>query len=344
MANPSDDLRTALEGAFEEQDKPEVTTTVTEQQAEETPAERSERLRDESGRFAKAEAQEPKPEPVAKAETPVAQVAQEVAQEVVQSEQPRRAPSSWKPDAQQAFAQLPPNVQEEVLRRESDYHKGIETYKTHAHAAQVFEKVVQPFMPTIQQMGVDAPTAVQRLLQADHTLRYSDPATKTQLFTQLAREYGIDLAQAANQPQPDPQYLALQQQIAQQQREMQNWRQEQQRTQETVALTEIQKFSADPANVHFESVRDDMAKLINSGMADSLKDAYDKAVWQRGDIRQSLIEQQRAEAQKQALEQSTSARAKAASVSVKGSSPSAGGVQPVKGSLRDQLTAAFAET
>ena len=77
MANPSDDLRTALEGAFEEQDKPEVTTTVTEQQAEETPAERSERLRDESGRFAKAEAQEPKPEPVAKAETPVAQVAQD---------------------------------------------------------------------------------------------------------------------------------------------------------------------------------------------------------------------------------------------------------------------------
>ena len=332
MENPSgDDLRSALEGAFEQEEKTET--------PEESQAERTERLRDESGRFAKADKVEPVIEPVAE---PIAQVAQDVVQEVVQPE--RKAPSSWKPDAQQAFAQLPPNVQEEVLRRETDYHKGIEGYKLHAQAAQQFETVIKPFMPTIQQMGVDAPTAVQRLLQADHTLRYSDQNTKVQLFNQLAREYGIDIAQAANQPQPDPQYLALQQQLAQQQRELQNWKQEQMRTQETVAQTEIQKFASNPANVHFESVREDMAKLLNSGLAESLQDAYDKAVCQRGDIRQSLIEQQRAEAQKQAIEQAQHAKAKAASVSVKGSSPSAGGVQPVKGSLRDQLTAAFADT
>lgn len=337
MENPSgDDLRSALEGAFEQEEKTEITEHT------ETSEQRTERLRDESGRFAKAEKVEP--EPVAVNTEPHAETTGFLKTEPVEPVVERKAPSSWKPDAQQAFSQLPPQVQDEVLRRETDYHKGIEGYKQHAHAAQAFESVIKPFMPTIQQMGVDAPTAVQRLLQADHTLRYSDQTTKVQLFNQLAREYGIDIAQAANQPQPDPQYLALQQQLAQQQRELQNWKQEQMRTQETVAQTEIQKFASNPANVHFEAVREDMAKLLNSGLAESLQDAYDKAVWQRGDIRQSLIEQQRAEAQRQAIEQSQHAKAKAASVSVKGSSPSAGGVQPVKGSLRDQLAAAFAET
>lgn len=332
--NPeSVDLRTALESAFAEADKPETPEPTT--AAPEQEPDKATRVRDEAGRFAKTE-----PESVSQPVTSETQTHEPV--EPVAPE--RKAPSSWKPDAQAAFNQLPPHVQEEVLRRETDYHKGIETYKTHAHAAQAFERVIQPHMATFQQLGIDAPTAVQKLLQADHTLRYADAATKAQYLTQLAREYGIDIAQAANQPQPDPQVLAMQQQLAQTQREMQAWKQEQQRAQESVVMTEIEKFAADPANVHFTAVRDDMAVLLQSGIAQSLKDAYDKAVWQRGDIRQSLIEQQRAEAQKQAIEQAQHAKAKAASVSVKGSSPSAGGIQPVKGSLRDQLVAAFAET
>ena len=324
--NPdSVDIRTALEGAFEE---------IKDEPVGVEPVEAKQPVRDESGRFAKKDEPEVNADPVEPVEPT----------EPVEPVVTRKAPSSWKPEAQTAFNSLPPNVQDEVLRRESDYHKGIENYKSYSHVGQAYEKAVSPYLGTIQKLGIDAPTAVQKLLEADNTLRYGDPATKQQLFSQLAREYGIDMAQAANQPQPDPQYLALQQQLAQQQRELQAWKQEQVRTQEYSAQSEIQKFASDPANVHFESVRDDMAKLLQGGMATSLQDAYDKAVWQRGDIRQSLIEQQRAEAQRQAIEQAQHAKAKAASVSVKGSSPVSGGVQPVKGSLRDQLNAAFADS
>lgn len=319
--NPDNaDLRTALEGAFEAAETPE------------TPVEKPEQTRDESGKFAKAEQAEP-------VKTEAAEPA-EVVEPEVPAEPVLKAPSSWKPDAQAAFNDLPPNVKQEVLRRESDYHKGIENYKTHAHAAQSYEKVVQPYMDTIKRMGVDAPTAIAGLLQADHTLRYSDPATKAQYFAQLAQQYGVDLQAVANPPQVDPQLSALQQQIAAQNREMQMWKAQQEQQQATVAQTEIQKFESDPANVHFESVKQDMAVLLRTGVATDLRDAYDKAVWQRGDIRQSLIEHQRAEAQKQALEQAQHAKAKAASVGVKGSSPVAG-IQPVKGSLRDQLVAAM---
>ena len=103
-------------------------------------------------------------------------------------------------------------------------------------------------------------------------------------------------------------------------------------------------FRSDPAHNHFNEVRDEMRLLLESGKAATLKDAYDTAVWMRGDIRQSLIDQQRAEAQKKATEQAQSARAKSAAVSVKGSSPVNAGLTPVKGSLRDTIEAAFADS
>ncbi len=343
MENPADnqdatpDLRASLEAAFSEAEHVDAapeTPQTPETPAVSTPA--VEKPRDEHGKFKAVEPQAPVVDTTASTADTVAPAAE------IQPE--RRAPSSWKPDAQAAFAALPPNIQDEVLRRESDYHKGIEGYKTHAQAAQAFERAVQPYMQTIQSLGVDAPTAVGELLKADHTLRYSDPATKARFFSQLAQQYGVDLAQVANPPAVDPQYQALQAQLQRQQNEMQAWKNQQVQREQAVVQTELERFAADPANAHFDAVRDDMALLLESGKAQSLKDAYDTAVWMRGDIRQSLIEQQRAEAQKKATEQAQHAKAKAASVSVKGSSPASGGASTVKGSLRETIEAAFADS
>lgn len=334
MENPSDDLRTALESAFESSEAPAVDPVV--ETVVEKPA------RDEAGKFTKIEQVAAPVVTSQSAETST--VDPDVAPDVVPDVPVKKAPSSWKPDAQAAFDALPPTVQDEVLRRETDYHKGIEGYKSHAHAAQAFEQAVAPYMQTIQSLGVDAPTAVAQLLQADHTLRYGDAATKAQYFSQLAQQYGVDLQQVVN-PQPvDPQYAAIQQQLRAQQAELQGWKREQTQREQSVVLSEIDKFAANPANVHFNEVRDDMALLLQSGKAKDLADAYNTAVWMRGDIRQSLIEQQTAAAKKQAIEQSQHARAKAASVSVKGSSPASGTGASVNRSLRDELEAAFADS
>lgn len=329
MENPQDDLQSALNAAFEQAEgneapaKPEV----------EAPA----RERDEAGKFV-AKAEEVKPEVVE--QTPQVEVAP-----------PRRAPSSWKPDAQAAYmkaeageALTPAEIKlltAEANRRETDYHKGIEQYKTHAQEAQAYQRVVEPYMQTIRSLGVDAPTAVAKLFQADHTLRYAPPAEKARFLGQLAQEYGVDLGQVINAPQADPNVQYLQQQTMQLQQQLQQFRQQQEQAEMSGYQTEIQKFQNDPANVHFNDVREDMAKLLQSGTATDLKDAYDKAVWMRADIRQSLVEQQRAEAQRAATEQAQANRAKAASVSVRGGSPAGSGAPPAKGSLRDQLEAAF---
>lgn len=331
------DLRSALESAFEEKtdDTPQTDSVVntpepvTEDKPLETSAEQ--RARDEAGRFA---AKEKAPEP-----TPPAEEAK-----------PIKAPSSWKPAAQEAYlkaergeALTPEEVRiltNEANRRESDFHRGVEEFKTHAQKARAYEAVIAPYQQTFQSLGVDAPTAIGHLLKADHTLRYSDPATKAQYFQQLAQQYGVNLEQIQNPPQYDPQTQYLMQQLNELRQTQAQWHNSIQQQEQTRANQELEQFSQ-AGNAHFEAVRGDMADLLETGKATSLQDAYEKAVWMNPDIRQSLIEQQRSEAQKKAMAEAQNLRAKTAAVSVKGSSPSAGGVQTNGSDLRSLIASQF---
>jgi hypothetical protein len=329
----SDSIREALESAFEaDEPKTEAVAPEATTEAAEAPSEPPERVRDEKGKFAAR--QEP-----------------EVPGELMPKPE-RRAPSSWKPDAQAAFLkadrgeQLTPEevriLTAEAERRESDFHRGVEGFKSHAQKARQFEQAIAPYQQTLNQLGVDAPTAISKLLQADHTLRYSDPIQKAQYFQNLAREYGIDLGQVQNIPQQDPQTQYLMQQLNELRQTQQMWQNSIQQQEQAKANHELTQFaSAD--KTHFEAVRGDMADLLEAGKAQSLEQAYEMAIWMRPDVRQTLIEQQRIEAQRNYEQQQRAQRAKTASVSVKGSSPSSGGSQPPSGDLRALLESQFAQ-
>ena len=330
------DLRSALESAFEADANPAPETPVTDAPVD-TPVEtepKAERVRDEAGKFA-PKADKPADEMPAAPEPP-----------------PRKAPSSWKPAAQEAFlkadrgdALTPEEIKlltAEAERRESDFLKGVGEFKSHADRARAYDQAVAPYQKHLESIGVDAPTAISALMRADVILRTSDPQTKANYFAQLAQQYGIDLGNV-QQPQPvdaQTKYLMDQMQALRQQQEM--WQNQVQKQEQEKANSELARFTqADKP--HFEAVRNDMADLLQAGKAKDLEEAYDMAVWMRQDIRSTLIEQQRAEAQRKAEETARSQRARTAAVSVKGSSPSAGGVQPANGSLRDILAAQFAD-
>jgi hypothetical protein len=259
--------------------------------------------------------------------------------------------SSWKPAAQEAFRKAEAGepltneeiklLRQEAERRESDFHKGVSEFKSHAERAKAYDQVIAPYQQHLQSLGVDAPTAISALMRADVTLRTSDPATKAIYFRHLAREYGIDLEQAQNMPQPDPQTQYLMQQLQTLQQQQQTWQNQIQAQERARTQSEIEAFKTQAP--HFDAVRGDMADLLQAGKASTLQEAYDMAVWMRPDTRQSLVEQQRIEAQRKALEEAQAQRAKSAAVSVKGSSPASVGSQPVKGSLRDIIAAQLAD-
>lgn len=321
----------ALESALEQHETteaeaapevaPEVTTEVTKEP----------RARSEDGKFAKKEP--------------------EATQEVAPEPAPRKAPSSWKPAAQEAFLKADrgePLTTEEIKiltqeaeRRESDFHKGVSEFKGHSERAKAYDAVIAPYQQHLQSLGVDAPTAINALMRADMTLRTSDPVTKAQYFAQLAKEYNIDLNQVQEPPQVDPQtqYLMNELQVLRNQQQM--WQNQARQQEQAIAQDQLASF-ATPDRQHFDAVRNEMAFLLETGKAKDLQEAYEKAVWSDPDIRQSLLDQQRAEAQKKALEQAQAQKARTAAVSVKGSSPASSGVQPGnKGSLRDILAAQF---
>lgn len=291
------------------------------------------RARDEQGRFA------PKQEvPQSEAKAP----------EVVH--QTRNPFSSWKPDAQQALLKaergeaLTPDelklLRVEAERREGDFHKGVEQFKSHSERAKAYDAAIAPYQQHLQKLGVDAPTAINALMRADVTLRTSDPVTKANYFAQLAQEYGIDLNQVVDPPPIDKQTQYMQQQLHELRHQQQMWQNQYQQQEQDRAQNELTSF-ATADKPHFDAVRGDMADLLETGKAKSLQEAYDMAVWMRPDVRQTLMQQQLADAQKKALEQAQAQRAKSAAVGVKGSSPIGSGGQPVKGDLRDIIASQF---
>lgn len=327
-------LRETLEASFDSTSSEAETTVDTPAEPAESTETKAERARDEAGRFAKKQEE-------AALEKPTAEVQQ--AAVVPAATSPYKAPSSWKKEAAAVFDKIesgePLTVQEmkilrdEALRREGDFHKGIESFKTHAEAGKAFEKVVTPYMETIRKFGVTPDVAVGELLKVDNLLRTAPPAVKAQKFMELARDYGIDLSQ-----QFDPNVAELQARLYQMEEQQKQW-QLQQQTQTHEALnSDIERFKAEAGHEHFEAVRDHMASLLQGGLAKDLQDAYDQAVYANPTTRASLLEQQRKEAEAQAQAQ----RARSAAVSVRGSSPASGASAPQVGSsIRDAVAAAF---
>lgn len=250
------------------------------------------------------------------------------------------APSSWTAKGKEEFSKLPRSVQEEVHRRESNYHEGLQRLKPQAHFGQVMQRVLEPFQQTLtqlQQQGIDAPTALQKLLHADHKLRYSRAEEKAAFLAEIAHDYGIDMGQVATQPAPNPEVMAMRRQMEQIQMQRQQELQAQQQNDQTRVMSEIEKFAADPKNEHFNAVRDQMANLLQSGQAQTLEDAYEKAIWTQPEIRQSLLERQTKEAQQKALQTAQRNRTKAAAVSPRGNRVAKAGRPAGKDDLRGLL-------
>jgi hypothetical protein len=260
--------------------------------------------------------------------------------EEVVAEPETAAPEGWTKEAKAEWANLPPQVQAAVSKREVDMAKGVEEIKK--KYAEV-DKVLQPRLDVIRQHGHTPAQAVNQLFAWFEALG-SNPVVA---FPALAQSFKFDLRSipglipqlqaqqpvgqptAPGQPAAEEQsagempvgmqkYIneinqrleALQQGFASQLGQLNNsfQQQSQAKTEEILA-----NWSKDKP--HFEEVRKMMAHLIQSqavpplpnGAAD-LDKAYDMALWAQPEVRaQVLVDQQKAAADaakaKQAAEQ-----------------------------------------
>ena len=304
----------------------------------ETDAQKTERLRDEAGRFAKDEkAAAPAAPQAAKPGT-----APETPAPPPETKRAAR-PSSWKKDFEPHWEKLDPQLQEYIGQREREYASGVSTYKHEADSARSLNEAIAPFLPNLQKHGLDPTQWIRNLGTAHERLALGSPQEKVALGAQLIRDYGIDpnaLFQMLSQPQqqrytPPPPQINIDEVVEQKltQREIQS---------------EFNRFVAEAPEKypHYEAVKGTMAGLLQAGLAQDYKTAYEAAlrhpqhdaIWQQ-EQQQRQQEQIAAEAAKK---QGVVNRARSQAVSVKSSTPS-GNMTAAQGnkSLRDMLSESF---
>ena len=283
-----------------------------------------------SAQFDEAEAAAPEPERAQPAEKPrdeVGKFAKAAPAEVKTEDDPvwRRPPASWKKDYHETWNLADDKLKQYAWQRESEMKAGVEPLISKAQFADQMQEVLNPYMNTIQGLGIDAPKVVKALMEADHALRYSNPQEKRQYFARLAQSYGVNLNDMGNdlpqQVHVDPTIYALQNELNNVRGEVMGWKQQQEQQQNQALLGEINNFSQKAE--HFEEARPAMIQLLQSGMATDLDDAYDKAIRLNPELFDAVQSGRQAEvdAAKRAAANTAAKRARAAAVSVKGSTP-----------------------
>ena len=323
------DIRSAMEGA--EQPEPQMQEQAVNP---DEPAKELEKEPEAPEEGEKGPARGPDGKFVAKTDEPAQDAAQQPLNEVAEppSQAVTRPPSSWAPAAKAEFDKLPESVRQAVMKREQEIDSGLRRKSEELKRYEPLEQALAPHRQKWALAGVDEATAVKQLLAASDWLDRDPQAA----LAHLARQYGVNLQAQPGQPQAQPeqsqapQYTALE-------RQLQELRQQITSQSEATLQSQIDAFAADPANLYFENVRSEMAKLIESGMAKTLPEAYEMACNMRPDIRPLL--------QKAPPVQKTEdlARKKAAAGSVTGAPGSPVIQANGNGSIEDDIKAAMSE-
>ena len=332
----SDDTEIATDDSIRDS----ISSAITEVESTEEVA--PARARDASGKFAKAEGVTPdgviadaRPaEPILSTEPAPVETAEPEIEQI-------KAPQSWTKEAKEQFASFDPLVQKELIKRETDYSKGIQRHAEGAKWAEETRPIFEQWQPYLKQLGTTPHQAFKALIQAEYTLRHGSPQNKQLALSKMAADYGIPLAQASETQQVDnsaqPIYDELnnlRQQVLQQQQYQQQEQNRIAQDQEAQMQEMITEFSSNAEYPHFEQVRESMAQLLQAGMSESLEDAYNKAAWSNPEIRSSLIQSEEAKRIKNQAGIARSAKSKASSIH---GSPSGAETPATELSIRDQL-------
>lgn len=200
-----------------------------------------------------------------------------------EAEEPLPLPSSWKPDLAERWRSMPRDLQEQVARREEQSHKEAMRLKDLAERRAWAEEIDQKYGGDLKAAGVDAKRAFDHFMGLHKELQSPDPNHRKRVLFNLAQSVGVELG-----GEPPPPMTAAEQAAFATQAQLQAWmkQQEEQRVmQQTMA--EIEQFKASAP--YFDDVREDMARLIQTGFASSLQDAYDKAVRLNGKAEREAV-------------------------------------------------------
>jgi hypothetical protein len=334
----SDDRREMLEAALEQAEEGTLEAPIEKEievnddpiEAEESNAQES-NDRDEKGRFKAKETSTENDSEASTVDEPdsVGQVSA-VAEEV-------KRPTTWKKEYVEIWDKMEKGEQlnkedfvkfaEYANQREAEYKKGVSAYKAEADNARTLSEAIGPFVPELQAQGIHPAAWINNLGRAHMILSKAPYQEKVQMFHRLAQDYGIQLnsdsLQMPEQAYVDPYQQQLMQQLQATQQQVQQLSAIREQEENARLMSEIERVSSNKERFpHFDMVREDMAQLLERGIAQDLETAYAKAV--RINDEAYKLDQDRLlkSASTQASKAQQVAKAKATAVSPKSVTPS----------------------
>ena len=209
------------------------------------------------------------------------------------------------------------------VQRETEFKRGLSTYKAEADRAKPFIEVIAPIEQNLTSRGINPVQYVQNLVRAEQILSNAPYQQKVQIFQQLAADYGIQLNNEGQATQLDPYTQQLMNQLNQVNQEVSSIKGRFAQEENQRLMGEIESVRSDVDNYpHFDVVREEMAQLLELGKAQNLKTAYKKAVRMNDDV--WALEQDRLlkDAKQSAIKAQQVQKAKAAAVSPRSTTPS----------------------
>jgi hypothetical protein len=262
----------------------------------------------------------------------------EEAQEAAQEAKPVSRPSTWKKEYVQIWDKMEKGEQiskedftkfaEYANQRESEYKKGVSTYKAEADRAKSYENAIAPYAQDLQRRNIQPTQYIENLVRAEQILSNAPYQQKVQVFQKLAADYGIQL-NGGQATQLDPYTQQLMNQLNMVNQEVSSIKGRFAEEENQRLMNEIEKVRSNVEKFpHFDVVREEMAQLLELGKAQDLETAYKKAVRMNDDVWE--IEQERllSSAKQQASKAQQVAKAKAAAVSPKSVTPSGKVAEP----------------
>jgi hypothetical protein len=286
--------------------------------------------------------EEPKEEPAESTEEPIEETASE--EPVVEPE--IKKPTTWKREYRDIWDKMEKGEaisKDEFVKfadyanqREGEYKRGVSAYKAEADNARQLTEALGPFIPELQAQNIHPVAWINNLGRAHMVLTKAPYAEKVQMFHRLAQDYGIQLDQnGISMPkQVDPYQQQLMQQLQATQQQVQQLAQIREQEDNARLNQEINRVSSDRERFpHFEMVREDMAQLLERGLAQDLESAYAKAVRMNDEAYKLETEKLLRTTSTQASKAQQVAKAKATAVSPRSSTPSG---QVSKGDAKDR--------
>ena len=212
-------------------------------------------------------------------------------------------------------------------QRESEYKKGVSAYKAEADNARQLTEAIGQFTPELQKHGIHPVAWINNLGRAHYTLANGTYEQKLNAFNRLAQDYGIQLNQDAlqmpEQAYVDPYQQQLMQQLQATQQQVAQLSAIREQEENARLSNEISRVSSDKERFpHFDMVREDMAQLLERGLAPNLETAYAKAVRMNDEAYKLEQEKLLKSVNTQASKAQQVAKAKATAVSPRSVTPS----------------------